>query len=109
MTQITVRSIMRSEVETTKASHFDVHTQGEGTEDNGWFVCVQDNLLNSYQTPSRPQRKLSMKPRRSKRLAAIKGLREGGMTFEAARAQVDANERRMREISEEIREKEEAR
>ncbi len=43
------------------------------------------------------------------RLAAIKGLREGGMTFEAARAQVDANERRMREISEEIREKEEAR
>jgi hypothetical protein len=43
------------------------------------------------------------------RLAAIKGLREGGMTFDAARAQVDANERRMREISEEIREKEEAR
>jgi hypothetical protein len=63
MTQITVRSIMRSEVETTKASHFDVHTQGEGTEDNGWFVCVQDNLLNSYQTPFAGSLEMEVKPR----------------------------------------------
>ena len=43
------------------------------------------------------------------RLAAIKSLREGGMTFDAARACVDSEEQRLRDIAFDIQNKEEVR
>ena len=92
------------EPRTTAGSSAHIRVISE-SQYGGWNAV---NTLTKREVHIRSAARLRRKVN-TDRLAAIKGLREGGMTFEAARAQVDANERRMREISEEIREKEEAR